>query len=37
MASAQGQSEVGLAFREMSLGAEEFCLIIVICQQQGHK
>lgn len=36
LASAQGQSKVGMAFREMSLGAEEFCLIIVIWQQWGH-
>lgn len=36
LASAQGQSRVGLAFRDMSLGAEEFCLIIVIWQQWGH-
>lgn len=37
MASAQGQSGVGLAFREMSLGIEECCLIIVIWQQWGHR
>lgn len=37
MGSAQGQSGVGLAFREMSLGPEEFCLIIIIWQQWGHR